>query len=83
MWKTRTRTKIVIIALLWIGILITFLVVGLPLLGLKYKQLIAYRENISAIIIALTTGGAGMFVINAISIAKENTKSPNNEVKEG
>jgi len=76
MWKTRTRTKILIITFLWIGLLITFLVVGLPLLSLKFPQLIPYRENISAIIISLTMGGAGMFVFHTVTVSKENIKNP-------
>lgn len=77
-WKTRTRTKIIVIALIWIGLLITFLVIGLPLLSMKYPQLVPYRENISTIIVSLTMGGAGMFVFHVLTVSNENVKKDPN-----
>jgi hypothetical protein len=71
----RTGTKVMLIALIWIGALITFLTVGLPLLTIKWPHLLPYRENISVIVISLTSGGAGMFIMNEIRKAFENTKS--------
>lgn len=70
----RTGTRITIIALIWIALLVTFLVIGLPLLTIKFPHLLPYRENISVIIISLTTGGAGMFMINEIRKTFENIK---------
>jgi prepilin signal peptidase PulO-like enzyme (type II secretory pathway) len=60
-WKTHTHTKILIIGLIWIGILVSFVTIG---------NVYDYRENADKIIIALTVGGAGMFLINIVRIIK-------------
>jgi hypothetical protein len=70
MWKTRTRTKILVIALIWLGLLITAIVIG---------NLFAYRENAAAIIGALTGGGGFMFVFHVLTVSKENVSGTRGE----
>lgn len=67
-WKTRTHTKILIIGLLWIGLLVSAVTLG---------NIFQYRPNAGPIIIALTVGGAGMFLINIYRVVQEKKNGPN------
>ncbi|HBF39764.1 MAG TPA: hypothetical protein DDW50_20930 [Firmicutes bacterium] len=67
MWKTRTHTKILIIGLIWIGLLVSAVTIG---------NIFMFRSNAGPIIIALTIGGAGMFLINIYRVVQENKGGP-------
>lgn len=62
-WKARTGTKIEVCAIIWVAGILTFWVVVLPLLCIKYPQLIPFRENIKDVVHTLTGGGGAVVII--------------------
>ena len=62
-WNARTGTKIEVCAIIWVAGILTFWVVVLPLLCIKYPQLIPFRENIKDVVHTLTGGGGAIVLI--------------------
>lgn len=62
--QIRTGTKVMIALVIWLGLIITFLVVGIPLLSIKYKVLTQWKDSTDKLITALTGGQIGAFLIS-------------------
>lgn len=71
----RTGTKIAINWLVFSGILIVWLVVGLPWLTIFYPQLAQYAPHLSSIIIALIGGASVAFSTSEARKTVENINS--------
>lgn len=63
LWKARTRTKIMTVALLWVGVLAT---------GIVAAWIIHPRPNAPAMLGVLLGGGGLSFMVYLYTIMKEN-----------
>lgn len=75
----RTGTKIAVTWLVFSGILIVWLVIGVPVLTIFYPVLSVYAANISSIIIALIGGASVVFSTSEIRKTVENVKNVQRE----
>lgn len=77
--EARIGTKIAWVWLVFSGILIVWLLVGIPLLSIYYPQLLKYAEYTSNIIIALVGGASVVYTANETRKTFENSKNPREE----
>lgn len=80
--EARIGTKIAWTWLVFSGILITWLLVGLPILAIYYPPLLKYAEYTSNIIIALIGGASVVYSTNEARKTVEFTKSTKESFKE-
>lgn len=78
----RTGTKIAINWLVFSGILIVWLLVGIPWLSIFYPQLVQYAPNLSNIIIALIGGASVVFSTSETRKTVENINNVQRTVTE-
>jgi len=71
---TRTGTKLTICWLVFCGLLMAWMIVGVPLLSIWYPQLVTFFTNISTIITALVASCSVVFAANEARKTIENTK---------
>lgn len=62
--QIRTGTKVMIALVIWLGLIITFLVIGIPLLSIKFAVLTQWKDSTDKLITALTGGQIGAFLIS-------------------
>lgn len=74
--QARVGTRIAWTWLVFSGILITWLLVGIPLLSIYYPQLLKYAEYTSNIIVALIGGASIVYTANETRKTFENSKGP-------
>lgn len=72
--EARNGTKIAWAWLVFSGILIVWLLVGLPILSIFYPQLLKYAEYTSNIILALTGSASVIYTANETRKTIENSK---------
>lgn len=72
--ESRTGTKIAWAWLVFSGVLITWLLVGVPILSIQFPQLLKYAEYTSNIILALTGSASIVYGVNETRKTIENSK---------
>ena len=77
----RTGTKITIYWLVFSGILIAWLTIGIPILSIFYPHMVPMATNISSIITALVGGSAVAFATSETRKTVENVTTTSKSVK--